>query len=211
MFRLLTLLWSSFALLAAPAPAADWVYYDLGEVILTGSAAAGYTFVPGVIENLSELHQAGYHIGIISNTPEAWGANCPAKFAFLQNFIAPLLKEPKAFPWSSFSNVVQPPFDRYRKPQPFMFLQGLAQACPGRTLYISETQGELDAAKKLGYATFLKSKTPVSWPNASMVKHLLDEQFHFDYPSNCDLQPTIAASLLEQDRTSGIAGCVSIP
>ena len=210
-FRLLTLLCSSLAILAAPAPAADWVYFDLGEVILTGTTTTGYTFVPGVIENLSQLHQAGYQIGIISNTPEAWGANCQAKFTFLQNFITPLLKEPKPFPWTSFNNVVLPPFDRYRKPQPFMFLQGLAQACPGRALYISESQSELDGAKKLGYATYLKSSSPVSWPSATAIKRLLDEQFHFAYPSNCDLQPSIAASLLEQDRSSGVAACTTIP
>ena len=211
MFRLMTLLLASLIVLTTPVRAADWVYFDLGEVILTGSPASGYTFVPGVIDEITQLHQAGYQVGIISNTPEAWGPDCHAKFTFLQNFIAPRLKEPVEFPWNDFSKVVQPPFDRYRKPQAFMFLQGLAQACPNRALYISETKNELDAAKKLGYATFFKADKSVPWPKVAELPHLLDEQFSFTYPSNCDLTPIIAASLLEQDRSSGIAGCVSTP
>ena len=204
-----------FTLLASAAPgrasAADWIYFDLGEVILTGAPATGYSFVPGALAALDDLHKAGYQIGMITNTPEVWGKTCSSKFAALRNFIKPRLKatEPP-FPWQQFTSIIQPPFDRYRKPQPYVFVQGLAQACPGRALYIGETPVELAAAQALGYATWRKLPG-TEWPTAAAVQELLDTKFNASYPANCDLKPRLSASLLAQDRPAGIDGCLNSP
>ena len=100
--------------LAARAQAADWVYFDLGEVIVTGNPTDGYTFVPGAIDFLKALRAQGKKTAALTNIPEAWGTTCGAKFAKLKDFLGSRLHEPSPFDWSLFDAVLLPPYDRYQ-------------------------------------------------------------------------------------------------
>ena len=209
MLKLVPIVWTLLTALPSAARAADWVYFDLGEVVLSGTPATGYSYVPGALSQLEALRAAGYQLGLITNTPEAWGATCQSKFSFLQSFVASGLKSPPLFPWAHFTYVIQAPFDRYRKPEPYMFLNGLAKACPDRALYISTKAAELTAAKALGYATWLKAPQQ-PFPSVEATGELLDG-FSFAYPDDCNLEAQIAASVLARDQGTTVAGCIAQP
>lgn len=214
---LLQLILAGFSAPASAEAAKDWLYFDLGEVIVTGNPTAGYTYVPGAMEYLSTMRAAGFKLALITNIPESWGATCGLKYQMLQTFLSDRLHEPAPMEWTRFDAVVVPPFDRYRKPHSFMFLVGLANTCPGRALYVGEVAGEIGTAKTLGYATFQTPSTgpgePVQspLPPLATVQHLLDTAFTFEQPEGCNFTDLFDPVLAPQDQPSGVAPCVIDP
>ena len=202
----------SFSGRAAAEPAKDWLYFDLGEVIVTGNPTAGYTYVPGAMAYLTAMRAQGYKLALITNIPESWGATCELKYQTLQTFLGTRLHEPVPMEWTKFDAVVVPPFDRYRKPHPFMFLAGLANACPGRTLYVGELAQEVQTAKGLGFATFhAPTGGPSPLPEPTLVQQLLDTQFTFQQPAGCDFSGIVPPVLAPQDAQNGVVACVVDP
>lgn len=182
---------------------------DLGEVIVSGNPTDGYTYVPGALDFLQGLRDAGLKLALMSNIPESWGATCQMKLATLQQFLGSRLNEEQPFEWMRFDAVVLPPFDRYRKPHKFMFTHGLHHACPERAVFIGESQGEIDVAKGLGLATFHKDHG-VDLPTVDTVKQALEDDFTFEHPADCNFD-AIYGDILQPDDVGVVAGCAAIP
>lgn len=195
----------------AVAEAPDWIYMDLGEVIVTGNPTDGYTFVPGALEALAAIRSQGKKVALMSNIPEAWGATCGDKFTTLQTFLGSRLNEPQPMDWTMFDAVVLPPFDRYRKPQPLIFVTALENACHGRAMFIGESEPELAKASELGFATFSKSSLEQSLPVGAELDQLLDEGFTFQHPADCDFSAALAEAHLPEDAGANIRACVVVP
>lgn len=196
-------------LTSAPAKAADWVYLDLGDVIVSGNPTDGYTYVPGALDFLKNLRDAGLKLALMSNIPESWGETCDLKLQTLEQFLGSRLNESAAFDWTLFDAVVLPPFDRYRKPHQFMFLQGLNLACPDRAIFIGENVNEVSVAKTLGLATFLKDDG-MDLPSVEKVQSLLDSDFKFQHPAECNFD-ALYAEVLQPPDIGNIAGCAALP
>lgn len=194
---------------SAEAKATDWVYMDLGEVIVSGNPTDGYTYVPGALDFLQNLHQAGLKLALLSNIPESWGATCQQKLTTLQDFLGSRLNEEQPFDWRKFDAVVLPPFDRYRKPHQFMFLHGLHNACPDRALFIGENPDEIAVAKGLGLATYHIDEGN-ALPSVETIKGLIETDFSFQHPAECAFAPLYAEILLPAD-VGNVSGCAAIP
>lgn len=199
------------ACLAAPvqAKAADWVYMDLGEVIVTGNPTDGYTYVPGALDFLQNLRDAGLKLSLLSNIPEAWGATCDLKFTMLRQFLGSRLHEPDAFEWTRFDGIALPPFDRYRKPHQFMFVNALHHACPDRALFIGENANEIAVAKGLGMATHTIVEG-AALPTVAEIEHLLDNEFTFHQPEACAFDG-LYSHILQPADVGHVTGCIATP
>lgn len=189
-----------------------WVFMDLGEVLVTGNPTDGYTYVEGAFDFLRDLRAAGYKTALITNIPESWGSTCGAKFQNLRQFLASHLNEPIPMDWSVFDKVLLPPYDRYRKPASYLFVQALAQACPTRALYLGESQDELDIAKAWGFAT--RSMTAAGevaansvLPTVVEIEALMMSDFNFQHPANCNYSSLVQQTLLPNDQGL-VSGCV---
>lgn len=202
---------ASKAMAQSHSHANDWLFFDLGEVIVTGNPSAGYHYVPGVLNYLEAARQAGYKTALITNIPEAWGSSCDLKFAGLQDFLGSRLHEELAFNWQLFDAVVMPPFDRYRKPHRFMFLNALSLGCNGRALFVGENQSEVATAGSLGFATYAAPINSTPYPSLSQVETLLNTGFHFEQPAACDFMPLLTQVLDPTDLPNGIDGCTINP
>lgn len=213
-FRPASLIVALFVLVAASRPvvaAADWIYLDLGEVVVTGNPTNGYTFVPGALEALAAMRADGKKIALLSNIPESWGPTCAQKFAALQTFLGSRLNEPMPMDWTLFDAVVLPPFDRYRKPQPLVFVSALHNACDGRAMFIGENDQEIAAASQLGFATFSKATVDQALPVGAELEALLAEGFTFEHPADCDFAAAFTQALLPQDAGTDIRACIVTP
>ena len=166
-----------------PAGAKPWVFFDLGEVILTGSPVKGYRYLNGANRWLRELKAQGYQLGLITNTPGAWSDTCQGQYEALREFIASRLVHPEPFPWQLFDLVVLPPSDPYRKPHPFMFVNGLEHICQEKVLFMGEDLQEVNMAAQLGLAT-LRVTTKPRWPKNKELAAAF-AAFHYTYPEKC--------------------------
>ena len=192
----------------------DWIYFDLGDVIVTGNPTAGYTYVPGAMDYLKDMRHRGYKLALISNTPESWGSKCSDKVAQLKKFLGSRLHESVPMDWTLFDKIVLAPFDRYRKPHGYTFMRGLEAACPGRSMYIGEDPTEIGAAKALGFATFTSDfRDPAigAFPAPTLVPSILDQEFSFKAPAQCNFNSIIDELLHPEDRGHPIQGCVELP
>jgi FMN phosphatase YigB (HAD superfamily) len=203
--------------LAAATPASaqgqgagDWLFFDLGQIIVDGNPTDGYRFVPGALDFLRDARAAGYKTALITNIPETWGATCAAKFAGLQTFLGDRLLEETPLDWRLFDAVVMPPFDRYRKPERFMFLHALSLGCGQRALFVGENAGEVAVAAAIGYATFMGTEQESPYPALTQVPELLTA-FHFQHPDACDYASVLADALQPEDAAAGVTGCAVAP
>lgn len=202
------MLCSSTPALQADTPA-NWVYMDLGEVIVTGNPTDGYRFVPGVLQLITDLKASGHKVALISNIPESWGATCAEKFAGLKTFLDTRMNEPTTLDWTIMDRVVLPPFDRYRKPKPFVFMTAMANACPGKAIFMGEDELEVTTAQQLGFAG-INTKNEIQLPDAQKISERLETDFSYGHPQNCAFTAILDA-LLEPQDTGLVSGCVVTP
>ncbi len=187
----------------------NWVYMDLGEVIVTGNSTDGYDFVPGALTLIADLRAAGTKVALVSNIPETWGAACSQKFAALKTFLDTRMNGPQTLDWTILDKVILPPFDRYRKPKTFMFVSALANACPGKSIFLGEDAAEIKAAKDLGFATY-NTEVEVNLPTIDQIDKLLIDDFSFPNPQNCDFDQLLNAQLETQD-IGVVQSCILTP
>lgn len=188
---------------------ANWIYMDLGEVIVTGNSSTGYSFVPGALQLIADLKAAGNKVALVSNIPESWGATCAEKFAGLKTFLDTRLNEPTPMDWTILDRVVLPPFDRYRKPKPFVFMSAMANACPGKALFMGEDDLEVASARLLGFAA-IDTKEEALLPSVQKITDLFDTDFNFVHPQDCGYD-SILTSHLEPQDVGLVSGCVITP
>jgi FMN phosphatase YigB (HAD superfamily) len=187
------------------------LFFDLGEVIVTGNPTDGYVWVEGMQEHLAELRAQGFQVGLVSNIPEAWGETCEKKFETLQAFLESNWKDEVPFDWSILDYVVVPSHDRYRKPHPLMFLTALDQVCEEKALYMGEDPAEIERARQLGLATIRVSDLQTPLVPAVELNRRMAEEFRFAYPAGCDFAPLYERVLAPADRGLGIQACVIEP
>jgi len=180
------------------AESSDWVYMDLGEVIVTGDDTNGFDFIPGALNLLAELNTAGYRVALISNIPESWGARCSEKFNSLKTYLDSNMNGPQTLDWTIFDKIILPPFDRYRKPKSFMFMSALANACPNKSIFVGEDSDEVKAATDIGIAAF-NTELERSLPTLVQIERLLNEEFHFQNPQDCGFDQLLNEQLDPQD------------
>ncbi|TWW09685.1 hypothetical protein E3A20_11820 [Planctomyces bekefii] len=202
-------LFASSFMMGSPTRAQDVIYLDLGEVVITGNPTDGYKYVPGVLEAIDAMRAQGKKVALLSNIPESWGATCEQKFEKLKDFVGSRLHEDIPMDWRRFDFIVVPPFDRYRKPKPFMFLSALSLGCPGRVAYVGEDLEEVEAASSLGLVSF--QKLPDQGLPAGLDLERLLSTFQFQYPDRCDLSPALEAAKEPVDVDVEIAACVQTP
>jgi hypothetical protein len=146
---------------------------------------------------------------LVSNIPESWGASCDLKFAGLKTFLDSRMKGPQTLDWTMLDKVILPPFDRYRKPKTFMFMSALANACPGKSVFLGEDASEIKAASDLGFATY-NTTTEVRLPTLEQLDKLLQEEFSFPNPQDCQFDQLLNEQLEPQD-VGVVQSCILTP
>lgn len=197
---------AQYAMAETPA---NWVYMDLGEVIVTGNSTIGYKFVPGALQLIADLKATGHKVALVSNIPETWGTTCAEKYAGLKTFLDTRMIEPPTLDWTILDRVVLPPFDRYRKPKPFVFMTAMANACPGRAIFMGESEPEVAAAQQLGFAA-INTKNEIQLPGVQKIQDVLNTDFRFTHPQDCGFDAILNAYLEPQD-VGHVSGCVITP
>jgi phosphoglycolate phosphatase-like HAD superfamily hydrolase len=151
---------AALSLLALPSSRADapqdpcgrgWVYFDLGNTLVNTADWDHLKYMPQAREYLRDLKASGFHLGLISNVPESWGATPEAKIAALKNEIAKTWSETDAFDWTVFDSVLLPPTNQDRKPAPYLFLEARGVAGHCKLAYEGEEAAEVKAATDAGF------------------------------------------------------------
>jgi beta-phosphoglucomutase-like phosphatase (HAD superfamily) len=138
-----------------PSEKKMWFYFDLGDTLINAKDMNHLRYFPGVRVYLRQLKSHGLRIGMITNIPESWGTDYPQKLRALKKVISQGWDEREAFEWELFDEIILPLRDTERKPSPVLFLQAIDRAwlCP--SAFISESNAEIDAARKEGMAAKL--------------------------------------------------------
>jgi hypothetical protein len=109
--------------------------------------------MPGALEYVQELRRQGYHVGMMINVPEEWGATDEERFKVVKSYVAERWTDPRPMDWSLFdAGVLTPPKDHLRKPHPYLFQKVLKMARDNGTLAVfqGEDAEEIKVAKEVG-------------------------------------------------------------
>ncbi len=178
------------------------VMFDLGNVLVKFNEDGQLFYNQGAYEHLIELIDAGYEVGLITNIPETFGENCGDKFQQLKDFIDSKWADERPFDWSLFTTIVLPPRDTLRKPHKFPFMQGLANSCNQKVMFVAEEASESNAAANLGMASHLVSDNEY-FLSLTRVREKMASEFEFTYPSDCDFQELFEKIAPNADQNEG--------
>ncbi len=166
-----------------------WVYFDLGNTVISTKDAKHLHYFPGAREYMHLLHRAGFKIGAIVNIPEGWGTNYPQKLQALKNVLAQDWAEQKPFEWEAFDQVILPMKDTERKPAPTLYIKAIenANGCP--SAFIGEDPAETNAAINLGMAAKLfVENDPELYIHPLKVRDFLLRNYKRPYDPRCLIQ-----------------------
>lgn len=183
---MMTFFYGSTALGQERGEGSDWIFMDLGGVILNTDDWKNVHYYPDIHSHTHELKKLGIKIGLIVNIPESFGLTCLDKFTQLQSFVADVLKDTQPFDWTFYDRIVLPPNDELRKPHPYTFLVAAREACPARFAYEGEDKEEIKTAHGLGIATYTVGASAERILNPNSFSRLLESNFQLIHPSNCD-------------------------
>lgn len=176
-------------LMAFQAKAQDkglWVYFDLGDTVVSTKDMKKIKYIPGAKEYIERLHQEGFKVGMISNIPETWGMDYDEKLLSLKKAIEDGWVDSVPFDWTLYDEVILPLKNTEMKPAPHLFLKAIqrAQSCP--SLYIGESPKEILAAEKIGMAAklFDDSQTELYIP-ISELKNYITSNYQISYDQDC--------------------------
>ncbi len=119
--------------LTAPGCDAGWIYFDLGNTLIDTTDWDHLKYFPETQAYLAQALKLGFHLGLITNVPEAWGKDAAEKIARLKTEVQMGFKEPgTGFDWTPFEEIFVPLNDSERKPAPILFERALAAhpTCP---------------------------------------------------------------------------------
>lgn len=163
-----------------------WVYFDLGETIMSTKDMKHLKYMKGAREYMEELKREGFNIGIITNIPETWGMDYDEKLLTLKKVIQEGWDEERPFDWLVYDEIILPLKNIEMKPAPTLFLKAIAKSelCP--SVYIGESPKEIIAAQEVGMAAKLYSETDkeIYIPTADMKSYIV-ENYHRDYDKSC--------------------------
>ena len=163
-----------------------WVYFDLGETIVSTKDMKHIKYMKGARDYMDELKREGFKIGIISNIPESWGMDYDEKFQSLKKVIQDGWDESQPFDWTVYDEVILPLKNTEMKPAPTLFLKAIerAQTCP--SLYIGESPKEITAAENVGMAAKLYIATDEEiYIPVEKVRSYIKINYHNDYDRDC--------------------------
>jgi phosphoglycolate phosphatase-like HAD superfamily hydrolase len=163
-----------------------WVYFDLGDTVVSTKDMKHLKYMKGAREYMEELKREGFKIGIISNIPENWGMDYDEKFLTLKKMIHDGWDEERPFDWTVFDEVILPMKNSELKPAPTLFLKAItvAKSCP--SVYVGESPKEIKAAADLGMAAKLYVDTDAeNYIPVVKVKSFITENYHREYDRDC--------------------------
>jgi hypothetical protein len=138
-----------------------WVFFDLGKTLLNTQDWDHLKYLPGALDYLHAVKAAGFHIGAITNIPEAWGKTEDEKIATLKAQINAPWSEAVPFEWSIFEKILVPLTDPERKPALVLFSRAMSRTAPCAVMYESGNTEEVNAALTAGFNQgFVTSQSP---------------------------------------------------
>ena len=169
--RVLLLGLALFSLPALAGGACDkpWIYFDLGLNTLVDTSHEDPTthdlvevyYMPGANEYLEKLRELGYHLGLLVDVPEEWGASNEEMFTATKAYFASGWAPKDGahaldMDWSRFANdaVFFPPKNKFRKASNslYLFKKGIeaAAAFGCKAIYQATKKKEIVLAKLAG-------------------------------------------------------------
>lgn len=163
-----------------------WVYFDLGDTVISTSDMKHLHYFKGAREYMDELKRQGFKIGIITNIPETFGMDYDEKLLTLKKVIADGWDEVEPFDWSVYDEIILPLKNSELKPAPTLFMKAISHAngCPAA--FIGESPKEITAADNVGMATklFVSTEAELYVPVAKMNKYMKDH-YKNNYDPEC--------------------------
>lgn len=163
-----------------------WVYFDLGDTVISTNDMKHLHYFKGAREYMEDLKRQGFKIGIITNIPETWGMDYEEKLQTLKKVIADGWDEAEPFDWSVYDDIILPLKNTEMKPAPTLFLKAMnkAEGCP--SAYIGESNKEIKAASDLGMATklFVSNDAEPYIPVHKMNKYM-EDHYRNPYDPEC--------------------------
>jgi len=129
-----------------------WVYFDLGNTVINVKNKNSFKYFDGVRNYINQLKEMGFKVGAISNIPESFGRDHDEKLKTLKEYIEGRWSEDKDFDWEAFDKIYLPLNNEELKPAPVLYLRALNENGEKKSLFISETPKEVQAAVELGFA-----------------------------------------------------------
>jgi FMN phosphatase YigB (HAD superfamily) len=129
-----------------------WVYFDLGNTVINVKDKKSFKYFEGSREYITQLKEFGFKIGVISNIPESFGPDYETKLKTLKQYISSRWSEEERFDWDIFDNIYLPLSNDELKPAPILYQRALGDNGNTKSLFISETPKEVEAAQNLGFA-----------------------------------------------------------
>ena len=155
----------------ASACAKPWVFFDLGNTLIVADPTKASQYMPGAHAYVRELHRRGFHVGLISNVPEKWGATRMEKLRALKKIVADTWttdSNVESMDWADFpdSTIFLPPRDTFRKPEPYLFRTALDRVmleegtrnC--KVVFQGEDPLEVAVAEKVGMTGYIVNRDP---------------------------------------------------
>ena len=166
-----------------------WVYFDLGDTVISTKDFKHLHYFKGAREYMDELKRQGYKIGIITNIPETWGMDYDQKLQTLKKFIHDGWDEDRPFDWSVYDEVILPLSNNEMKPALTLFLKAMNRAATCPSAYIGESPKEIVAAESVGMAVklFVESDPELYVPVEKMATYL-KSNYHREYDRDCFLE-----------------------
>jgi beta-phosphoglucomutase-like phosphatase (HAD superfamily) len=163
-----------------------WIYFDLGDTVVSTKDMKHIKYIKGAREYINELKREGFKVGIISNIPENWGMDYDEKLLSLKKVIQDGWDEPNPFDWTAYDEVILPLKNNEMKPAPTLFLKAItkAESCP--SAYIGESPREITAAQSVGMAAklFVENETDLYIP-IGQLKFFLATNYQREYDKEC--------------------------
>ncbi len=160
-----------------------WVYFDIGNTVINTHQKNNFHYYEGVKEYLQTLKKIGLRVGAISNIPESFGHDYDEKIKTLKSYISKRWKSSEKLDWSLFEKIYIPLSNAEMKPAPTLYLRALAENgnCP--SLFVSETEKEVEQALKHGFAghVFDEAQNELYIPLKNIKKYILENT-----TSRCD-------------------------
>jgi phosphoglycolate phosphatase-like HAD superfamily hydrolase len=163
-----------------------WVYFDLGNTVISTKDMSHLKYMLGARDYMDELKREGFKIGIISNIPESWGMDYKEKLTTLKKIISEGWSEEKPFDWSVYDEIILPLKDNEMKPALILFQQAVlkANACP--SIYVGESPKEITAAQTVGMAAKLFDENdPDLYVPIPSLKNFIVKNYQLEYDKNC--------------------------
>ena len=163
-----------------------WVYFDLGETVVSTKDMKHIKYMPGAKGYIEDLKREGFNVGIITNIPETWGMNYQEKLETLKKVIQDGWDDSQPFDWGVYDEVILPLKNSEMKPAPTLFQKAImrSEGCP--SLYIGESIKEIDAAKNLGMAAHLFDEhSSDKYIPIDSVTDFIEVNYKLEYERNC--------------------------